>query len=76
MENNFKVYITNKKELDSVFDSGNIHKTLYSIIYNNFALKDSIMCTVIISGKYMFSIKAIKQNVLFYEFEEVFGTEQ
>jgi len=71
MESNFKVYITNKKELDSVFDNGNIHKTLYSIIYNNYVVKDSIMCTVIISEKYMFCIKAIKQNILFYEYAEV-----
>lgn len=71
MESNFKVYITNKKTLDSVFDCENIHRSLYGFIFNNYAINDSILCTVIIENKYMFSLKGLKQNILFYEFNQV-----
>lgn len=71
MESNFKVYITNKKDLDSVLFNNSIHKALYGIIYNNYAVHDSLLCTVIIDSKYMFSLKGIKQNILFYEFTQV-----
>lgn len=71
MESNFKIYITNKKDLDSVLFNNKIHQALYSIVYNKFVTDDSIICTVILSEKYMFSLKGIKQNVLFYEFAQV-----
>lgn len=71
MESNFKIYITNKKELDSVLFNNSIHKKLYGIVYNNYAINDSILCTVIIDGKYIFNLKGIKEKMLFYDFYQI-----
>ena len=63
-----KVYITNKKEFESVVkNSKSIHILLYNLVSKNIDVDDIYKKNVSI-GNYDFELKALKENIVFYEF--------